>query len=136
MSQNTESVEVVSLKKRYADAYIVARATVGVGKLFKGIGILIAALIIIGAAIAGAKLGYDASNAPYPLRSDPDMAVLMGFACFVGGIIAAVLTGGVLYLLGILIAAQGQILKACLDSAVNTSPFLGNGHRIGIMSLR
>jgi hypothetical protein len=136
MSQNTESVEAASLKKRYADSYIVARATVGVGKLFKGFGILIASFVIIAAAIAGAKLGYDASNAPYPLRSDPGTAALLGVACLVGGIVVAALTGGVLYLLGILIGAQGQILKASLDEAVNTSPFLTNEYRALIMSLR
>lgn len=136
MAQRAETVEVQSLKRRYGDAYIVARVTVTVGKLFKGIGIVIASLVIIGAAIAGIKLGYDASNAPYPLHGDPGMAALLGLACFLGGIIAAALTGGVLYLLGILISAQGQILKASLDEAVNTSPFLTNEHRAEIMSLR
>jgi hypothetical protein len=39
------------------------------------------------------------------------------------------------YVLGILVSAQGQILKASLDNAVNGSPFLTNEHRAKVMSL-
>lgn len=84
MAQSTELVEVRSLKGRYGDAYIVARVTVTVGKLFKGIGIVIAALVIIGAAIAGIKLGYEASNAPYPLQGRSGYGRATGFRLLSG----------------------------------------------------
>lgn len=41
----------------------------------------------------------------------------------------------IFYVFGVLVSAQGQILKAMLDSAVNSSPFLNNEHRAKIMSL-
>src|ERR1051325_3023139 len=98
MVQRMDSVESVSLRNRYTDAYTVARVTVAVGKLFKGVGMVIAALVIIGAAIAGAKLGYAASDAPYPAHGDEGTGVLIGFACFIGGIVTASFSGGILYL--------------------------------------
>jgi hypothetical protein len=135
MAQQAESMEVLSLKKRYTDAYLVDRATVTAGKFFKGLGVLIASLVILGGIIAGIKLGYEASNAPYPAKSDPTMSAFLGFACFLGGLIVAAFTGGIVYILGILISAEGQTLKASLDGAVNSSPFLADEHRAEIMSL-
>ena len=39
-------------------------------------------------------------------------------------LVAAVAVGVPIYALGILVSAAGQVLKATLDSAVHTSPFL------------
>jgi hypothetical protein len=39
------------------------------------------------------------------------------------------------WILGVVVAAQGQILKAVLDTAVNSSPFLSNDEKAKIMSL-
>ncbi len=39
------------------------------------------------------------------------------------------------HFLGIVVAAQGQILKASLDTAVNSSPFLPDAVRANIMTL-
>lgn len=100
-----EGEEVVSestaLMKRYRDAYLVARATGTIGKVIKGIGILVAALGVY-------VVGQSASRAS-------GMIVLL--PAFVGAL---------LYCVGVLIAAQGQILLATLDTAVNSSPFLTN----------
>jgi hypothetical protein len=57
------------------------------------------------------------------------------FALGVVIIILSLITGIWLYVVGILVSAQGQILKASLDSAVNSSPFLTNEQRAKIMSL-
>jgi hypothetical protein len=43
--------------------------------------------------------------------------------------------GLLFYLLGVLVAAQGQILLASLDSAVNSSPLLTNDQKAEILSL-
>jgi hypothetical protein len=40
------------------------------------------------------------------------------------GLILGLVIGLPLYLLGVLISAQGQILSATLDTAVNTSPLI------------
>jgi hypothetical protein len=84
-----------------------------------GVGIAAAVLLLlIGLAlIANARLG----DAVYAMG-----IVVIAFAIFVGI---------QFYLLGVLVSAQGQILKASLDSAVNGSPFLTNEQRAKIMSL-
>ena len=42
---------------------------------------------------------------------------------------------GIGWIFGALISSQGQLLKATLDSAVNTSPFLDDSERARMMSL-
>ncbi len=43
--------------------------------------------------------------------------------------------GTSLFAVRIIVAAQGQVLKAVIDTAVNSSPFLDDGERAAIMSL-
>ena len=49
--------------------------------------------------------------------------------------IPGILAGGIVYLLGILISAQGQMLLVHADSAVHTSPFMTNDEKAKVMSL-
>lgn len=58
------------------------------------------------------------------------------FTLFVMGMLFAAFVGVLFYLFGVIVSAQGQILKASLDGALNNSPFLTNDHRARIMSLR
>jgi hypothetical protein len=51
------------------------------------------------------------------------------------GIIAAIAVVVPIYVLGILVAAQGEILKATLDTAVTHSPFLKREEMAKVMSL-
>jgi hypothetical protein len=106
-----------NLKKRYSDAYLVSKVTVSFGNLMKIIGVLLTGVIIVAALFMSRQAGAGA-------------AVIV-----VGGIIAAGLSGLLLYLLGILVAAHGQVLQATLDTAVNSSPFLTDADRAAIMSL-
>ncbi len=106
------------LLTRYKDAYLVAKATVGFGGLIKGIGVVLAILIALAAITMAIQTNGEIAFIPLLMGA--------GTASFVGVLI---------YLLGILVSAQGQILKASLDSAVNTSPFLSNAQRANIMSL-
>jgi ABC-type polysaccharide/polyol phosphate export permease len=111
------SNQVATLVTRYKDAYLVAIVTDGAGSLIKGVGGFIAGLLILIGALAA-------------LNSDKFVFAL--------GILAAVFgvfIGLLFYLLGVLVSAQGQILKASLDCAVNSSPFLTNEHRAKLMSL-
>ena len=107
-----------AMTNRYRDGYLVARATTGLGALMKGIGGVLALLIGLGTLVA-------AGQAP---------SYSQFFVVLVGVFWAAVV-GILFYLLGVLIAAQGQILKATLDSAVNSSPFLGGEEKAKVMSL-
>jgi len=49
--------------------------------------------------------------------------------------IPGILAGGIVYLLGILISAQGQMLLVHADSAVHSSPFMTDDEKAKVMSL-
>jgi len=51
------------------------------------------------------------------------------------GLVVGPIVGFVGWAIGVLISAQGQIVKATLDTAVDSSPFLSNEERAKIMSL-
>lgn len=110
------STVVTSVTSRYSDAYVVARTVDGVGLTIKTVGILIGALLALASLASASKGGAGI------------LLAFMGIA--VAGTIATVL-----FLLGTLASAQGQILKATLDTAVNSSHFLTDQDRARIMSL-
>ena len=113
------SGQISALLKRYTDAYVVARVIDGVGGIIKIMGVTAGVLLLlVGVIIAANGRPGDATFA---------IGVLTG----VFGVVAGVL----FYLLGLIVSAQAQILKATLDSAVNSSPFLTNDDRAQIMSL-
>ena len=99
--------------KRYSDAYKVPKSMTKTGNL------LVAAGAVLGSAvfISGVLAGKDEVAFLFALW------VLAGFIALIG------------CALGRIVFAQGQILKASLDAAVNTSPFLSEADRIDVMSL-
>lgn len=115
------SPQVYALLKRYTDAYRSARLTVLAGDIVKVVGVFLAVLSLVG---GGSSLG--SGRGPYG-----DIVVIGGIAAIVLGLLFAAL----IFIIGILISGQGQTLKATLDSAVNSSPFLTNEQRARIMSL-
>ena len=98
--------------RRYQDAYQVAYFIVGLGGFVKIVS-------LVGAVIALILIAVN--------RTDQDI----GFIPFILAIISAL----ILYLIGVVIAAQGQMLMASLDSAINSSPFLEQRDRIEAMGL-
>lgn len=125
------SKEIQSLLNRYTDSYRVARVTVGFGGFIKFIGIALALVIVAG--------GILMANQPQTAFGGfPGMepgARSLNLPIVIGSLIWACIVGIFFYIWGVLISAQGQILKASLDGAVNSSPFLTNQHRAKIMSL-
>jgi len=120
-----ESAEAKSLKKRYKDAYRVARTTSGIGSIIKGVGALLGILIFFCAfALAAAQRNV------YGVRGGDVQLISLIVAAIFGGTVWLVF-----FIWGVLVSAQGQILKASLDGAVNGSPFLTNEQRATIMSL-
>ena len=77
-------------------------------------GIALGVLVAFGGVIAARKLGGGAAVA----------AILFGATIGLFG-----------YVAGVLLSAQGQILKASLDTAVNSSAFVRNHYRLRMMSL-
>lgn len=111
------SSQASAIIKRYKDAYLYARWVDGIGRFIKAIGIILAILLILAMLFVGNYTGYNL------------------VVSLLAGIILGVLIGVPFYIGGILVSAGAQILKASLDSAVNSSPFLTNEHRAKIMSL-
>ena len=110
------------LAERYraaVEAYIVAKAVVALGGTTKGAAILLAVLglLVVGIAVRDVQ---------------GSTSIVLGAA----GVVLAAFFVGVLYLLGIMVSAEGQILQASLDTAVSSSPFLTNDERAEAMSLR
>ncbi|MEY2507387.1 MAG: hypothetical protein QOH01_1716 [Verrucomicrobiota bacterium] len=100
--------------KRYKEAYRSARMTVAAGNAIKLIGCLIAVVILlIGIVVA----------------SQTNAAI--GFAA----VVLALGYGLGFFLSGILVAAQGQILMASLDVAVNSSNVLSEAQRARVMGI-
>ena len=102
---------------RYTDAYRIARVIVGVGKLVQILGgVAFVITLPIG-------VGID-----FTTRNDFGRMTLAGV--FVGGIVLLIT-----WILGVFVSALGQLLKANIDVAVNSSPFLVDDQRAKIMSL-
>lgn len=114
----TTSGDNPRLMTRYKDAYVVAKVTNGIGGLFKGLGIALALILIAIGFLMGAF-------------SRDSNAVGLGVVIAVFGVFSGVQC----YILGVLIEAQGQILRACLDVAVNSSPLLTNENKAKMMSV-
>jgi hypothetical protein len=120
-----ESSEAKSLVKRYKDAYRVARTTTGLGSTIKGVGALLGLLIFFAVfALAAGQRNV------YGVRGGDIQVISVIVAATFGGTVWLVF-----FIWGVLVSAQGQILKASLDGAVNGSPFLTNEQRATIMSL-
>lgn len=118
-SSVTPPDQASAVMKRYKDAYIVARVTNAFGGVIKATGIIIGGLLVlIGLMVAGTSGPRD------PLS-------ILGIA----GVVVGIIAGAMFFIIGVLVSAQGQILKASLDSAVNTSPFLMKEQRAEIMLL-
>jgi hypothetical protein len=102
--------------RRYTDAYVVAGVVDGFGNLIKAVGITIGALFVLGALIIGSQGG---------------IGVIVAVAAV--GIGAGIAT--IVWILGILVSANGQVLKASLDVAVNSSRFLNDDEVASVMGL-
>lgn len=105
-----------SVISRYRNAYLVARATTAIGATIKFIGICLGVLIVLAAVIFAGQ------------ADRAGQGVVVGL--FVGAVVAIPL-----YVLGVLLSAHGEVLKATLDAAVHSSPFLKKEEMASVMSL-
>jgi len=110
------------LKKRYTDAYRVARFVVGLGTAVKIIGFICGGIGILGGfAVISESRGMFSGAEGAPLGVAVVLfSALIAFSFFV---------------VGVIISSMGQMQKATVDSAVNNSPMLTNEERAEIMSL-
>jgi hypothetical protein len=112
-SANTQSSSPIV--NRYRDAYRVGAALVGVGNAIKLVGAVLAGIIVLGS--------MSSANSPF------------GSGALVPGIFLAAVVGVLCWVCGVMVAAQGQILQATLDTAVASSRFLTDPERADAMGL-
>jgi hypothetical protein len=121
LSADRTDTQTVKLFTRYKDAYRVADIVVGVGSTLKRIGYVLGGIVVL-----LAYWGISGSNGSG-----------FGFeaALVITGLIAGFFLAALFYILGTLISAVGQMHRATIDTAVNTSPHLSNVDRAIIMGI-
>ena len=106
---------------RYQDGYRAAGLIIRIGSIIKTLGICLAiAILVIELVIVSIVMGHD----------ETAQMLSFGFA-----LVSALIVGVSLFVFGVIVSAQGQQLKASLDSAVHTSPFLDIEAKARAMSL-
>jgi hypothetical protein len=99
------------------------------GNAIKGVGVVLAVLIVLGEIFLTSQAGRGSASTLFSPSPDNGVTVLLG-ACFF-----AVIVGVFFSAAGTLVVALGEILKANLDCAVNSSPFLTDELRAEAMSI-
>jgi hypothetical protein len=130
MSVPVFSGPAAAVMNRYNDGYMVARTLDGFGKTLKVLGAIMGGGIIFFGFIIGSSFASAASM----MGSTGSGAGSFLFFLFTFGVWGGIV-GVVFWVMGILISAQGQVLKAQLDGAVHTSPFLSDPEKAQVMSL-
>ena len=104
-----------SVESRYRDAYLVSSAVAAIGAAVKIIGVVLGLLILLAGVISGMQ----------------SSSVAVTF----GGVLLGAVVAIPIFVLGVLVSAQAQVLKATLDTAVHSSPFLTKENMARVMSL-
>ena len=115
-AEKSGSQYVVKLMERYDNAYRVAGTARALGTAAKVVGLIAAGIVFLGG-VAG-SIGA------------------LGQAGFIGGLVLASIIATMFWILGTLVAAIGENLKAVLDTAVYSSTFLNNAERAKIMLIK
>jgi hypothetical protein len=103
---------------RYVDGYRVAKSIVRVGTIIKVLGVIAGILVVVAGLIGAANTGGSTSDT-LALTS-----IITGISVWFGSFIA-----------GVVVSALGQQLKANLDSAIHSSPFLDADAKARVMDL-
>jgi hypothetical protein len=111
-----------ALVPRYRDAYRVAAAIVGLGNAIKAVGAILGGLILFGAFVVSTS-------------STGQFGGGLAVGGMVGGVFFGAVVGTLSWVCGVIVSAQGQILRATLDRAVAASPFMNDYERLGAMGL-
>lgn len=118
-----------SVITRYRDAYRIASFQTGVGRTIKMVSLGLGGLVTL---ISFISMTENAKPQPgfFGPTTNP-IGVTLGWF----GVLAGLLIAGIGFIFGLLVSSQGEVLKAGIDGAVNTSPFVTNEERAQMMSL-
>lgn len=103
------------VETRYKDAYRVAGFVVAIGTIIKVLAAVAGLFIVIAGLIASSSV----STGPYG-RYDNTASGIAGLS----GLLVGATVFAIGFILGVMVSAHGQTLRASLDSAVHSSPFL------------
>jgi hypothetical protein len=117
----TKDFADASLSDRYADAYAVASAFITTGAIIKALGVVLA---IVGAVVV---MKNSPGNSPFVESLSASFRIFELLLCAVVGL--------GFWIAGIFITAHGQLLRALLDTAVNTSPLFSNSDKERMMGV-
>jgi hypothetical protein len=92
-----------ALEQKYEDAYRVADGAIMLGRVVKVFGFVLGAVALVAGLVGG----------------------IGGAAIFLVALLIAILIGVIGYVAGAFITAQGQLIRATLDVAVNTASMRG-----------
>lgn len=121
--------------KRYIDLYRTARLLNGLGTFVKVLAFIIGLVIFMFWSIVGALISEAPHQTPSFIDPPAQSAPIALYVGLVIGVVAGGLTTGIFFFLGVVISAQGQLLKAQADGAVHSSPFLSDEEKATAMSL-
>jgi len=116
-----ESNESTAAIERYQNAYRAAETILSFGEIVGRGGIVLGGIVLVGSLVE------------YLLNPAERYGFPVVFASLIAGVVFLVLISQIL---GMAFRGQGQLLKAALDSDVNSSPFFSNAQRARAMSLR
>jgi hypothetical protein len=110
------------LSQRYSDGYLASDVLVRLGGIVKVIGYVLGGLAVVGGFIA------------FIVASSQNEA-----GSGIGIFLLILLYGAIIvfghFVIGSIVAAFGQLIRATLDSAVNSAPFLTDDERASILSI-
>jgi len=118
---DTQSNDSTATIKRYQDGYRAADAVVTFGQTVKLGGIFVGGVVFV------------AGLVEFILNPAEHHGFAVIFASLIACAVLLILTSQIL---AMGLRCEGQLLKAALDSNVNSSPFLSNSQKVRAMELR
>ena len=112
-------------QKRYKDAYLVSKLTSFLGYLIQFGAVGLAILLVVAGLFAASRM----------ISPDGTWS-LFAYAAAAIGFMSGVVSRALFYVFGVLVAAQGQIILATLDTAVSCTPLFSDEEKRSIITRR
>jgi len=121
------------LLRRYRNAYRIGKFINGVGLLAQVLGFVAAILLVIGGGVLANKVDPADPVVQWVIETFKWRVQDVQAAIFSIGVAMALVTLPVLWVAGVIVSGVGQMLKAVLDTAVYTSPFLNEEEKLNVI---